>query len=142
MSDTAPPTPSTVSYRWINLWEASEHEVAQIDKIIAARGWVKLNLNMTRVLVAELDGRIISFSVVQAMPYVGPLFVSSEHRGLGIAEELADRTMEFLRSIDARGWLVVADSPHVAKICEAREMDRVESPVYVYNSDEKKGLVN
>lgn len=133
MSTPALPT-SIISYRWINLWEASGVEITQIDRIIEQNGWITLNLKTARVLVAESGSRIIGFSVCQFMPYVGPLHVDKFHRGDGIAEALADKTMEFLKEVNARGWLVVADSPHVAKICADREMQKVDSPVYLYNS--------
>ena len=132
---------TAVTYRWINLWEATEQEIAQIDRIIEQNGWITLNLRTTRVLVAEIDSRIVGFSVCQFMPYVGPLYVDRLQRGAGVADTLADKTLEFLREVEARGWLVVADSPHVEKICQDRDMQKVESPVYVYNSS-VKGLVN
>jgi len=134
-----------ITYRWINFWEATPAEVAQIDAITRQHKWMKFNLNTTRLCVAEHHGRIIAFSAFQMTPYVGPLYVNKYYRGYGVAEKLADDTMEFLQGIEARGWLVIADSPFTERICEDRKMTKVESPVYVYNAEvfteERKELV-
>jgi GNAT superfamily N-acetyltransferase len=128
MTDTATSAPITT--RWINLWEATTSELAQIDFIIRARGWMKLNPTTTRVLVAESHGRISDFSVVQLVPFVGPLYVSPEHRASGVAERLADETLDFLKTVEARGWMVVAESPHTERLCRERNMRVLEYPVY------------
>jgi hypothetical protein len=73
----------------------------------------------------------MAFHVFQFLPYCGPMFVPTSMRGTGVAEKLANDMVNFLTDIHARGWVVVADSPHSAKLCEARGMDKVESPVYV-----------
>jgi hypothetical protein len=126
-----------VTFRWVNLWEATEAELAQIDRIVQQHGWVKLNPDTTRILLAEERGRICGFSVVQMMPYVGPLYVNKFHRGTGVAEKLADQTMAFLKEVEARGWLVIADSEHTERICRERAMQEIQSPVYVFNAEQE-----
>jgi hypothetical protein len=120
-----------VTYRWVNGWEAVQDEWDHIESVLMARGWMSLNRNTSRILLAELDGEVIAFNVFQALPYVGPLHVDRKLRGTGIAAELADRMLEFLVNIQARGFLTIAESPHSELLCEQRGMTRVEKPVYV-----------
>jgi hypothetical protein len=120
-----------LTYRWIEVREATDEEWQQVDAILARMGWMSLNRSTSRILVAETDGRIEGFSCVQLFPGVGPLYVRPKVRGSGVAEELADRTINFLVEVQARGWIVVADSPFTEKLCQERNMERIESPVYV-----------
>jgi hypothetical protein len=121
---------SEVTYRWIDGPTASDADWEKIESVLASRGWMSLNRNGTRILVAERDGTM-AFHVFQFVPFCGPLFVPPSMRGTDIAMELANRMVEFLAEINARGWLVVADSPHAAKLCEENHMTKVESSVYV-----------
>jgi len=121
---------SQPTYRWVDGPTATNEEWDKIEGILASRGWMSLNRATSRVLVAELDGKL-AFHVFQLVPYCGPLFVPPSMRGTGVAEELANRMVDFLAEINVRGWIVVADSPHASKLCEERGMDKVNSPVYV-----------
>jgi len=119
-----------IAYRWVDGRDASHKDWDKIESILAARGWMSLNRSTSRVLIAESDSKM-AFHVFQMIPYCGPLFVPPSMRGTGVAEELADRMIQFLADIGARGWLVTAESPHAAKLCEDRGMDKVDAPVYV-----------
>lgn len=119
-----------ISYRWIDGPTASDADWEKIESILASRGWMSLNRNTSRILVAERDGTM-AFHVFQLLPYCGPMFVPLSMRGTGVAEELADQMVNFLGSVEARGWIVVADSPHAAKLCRERGMKELQSPVYV-----------
>lgn len=122
-----------VSYRWMNGWEASDAEWERIESILAARGWMSLNRNSSRILVAEdwKTAELIGFLCLQMVPHTEPLYVRPSARATGVAEELANRMVEFLTEVHARGWFVVADSEHARKLCEERGMKRIENPVYV-----------
>lgn len=120
-----------VTFRWIDGPTATEAEWDAIDNLLAARGWMSLNRNTSRILLAEVGGQIQGFHVFQMVPYCGPLHVSKRFRGTGLAEELADRMQDFLVESNARGWIATAESPYAAKLCEARGMERLPSPVYV-----------
>lgn len=121
---------SDVRYRWIDGPTATEEEWQRIDDVLANRGWASLNRQTTRILVAE-RGNEFAFHIFQLVPYCGPLYLPRSMRGTGIAEELADQMMAFLVENNARGWLVTAESPHAAKLCENRGMMRVPYPTYV-----------
>jgi predicted N-acetyltransferase YhbS len=102
-----------------------------IEEALVARGWMSLNKELSRVLIAEDGGKMIGFHVFQMVPYAGPLYVARSHRGTGLAEDLADEMMEFLVKRQARGWIATAESPYAAKLMEERGMERLPSPVYV-----------
>lgn len=120
-----------VQFRWVNGWEATTEEWDRVDQIIAARGWMALNKNTTRILFAEDSSGMVGFYCLQMMPHAEPMFVAPRARATGVADALADTMMDFLTEVHARGWFIIADSEHARKMCEARGMIRVESPVYV-----------
>lgn len=109
---------------------ATEAEWSEIDDICVKRGWMSLNRRMTRILTAQRDDKIVGFHVMQMVPHAEPIYLAKEERGKGIAEELADHMLEFMATINARGWFVVADSPEAKKLCKERGMVEVKSPVY------------
>lgn len=119
-------------FRWINGTDATAEDWDRIEGILAARGWMSLNRPTSRILVAEdADGALLGFVVLQFIPHTEPLWVAPSQRGTGLAEQLADKIIEFMVEIGARGWVAVADSPVAAQLCEKVGMTKLESPVYV-----------
>jgi hypothetical protein len=117
--------------RWIDGQDATKEDWDRIEGILAARGWTSLNRNFTRIRVAEENGELKGFYVLQLYPHAEPLWVAPSTRGSGLAEDLADDMLEFLKDVGARGWMLVADNPMVAKMAEERGMTKLEAPVYV-----------
>jgi hypothetical protein len=122
---------SEVSYRWIDGPDCTQQEWDAIDQKLAARGWMSLNRHLSRIRVAERDGKIIGLYVLQHIPHVEPLLVDRDERGTGVAERLADDMQNFLVEVRARGFMAVCEHPIAAKMCEARGMVKVTYPVYV-----------
>lgn len=120
-----------VEYRWIDGPTATAEEWDRVEGVLAVRGWMSLNRPTSRILVAEREGELLGFMVMQLVPHTEPLWVRPSERGSGIAESLADQMVEFMFSVQSRGWMVVADNPMAAKLCEARGMMKVDAPVYV-----------
>ena len=118
-----------ISYAWA--LDSSSPYMSQIDAIIKRSGWIPINDHVAKILVAIDAGSVVGFHVLQMFPHAEPLWVDPAYRGEGVAEELADRMLEFLDSIGARGFMVIADSPHAEKLCKERGMKRVTSPVYI-----------
>lgn len=121
-----------IAYRWVDGPTATDAEWDRIESLLAARGWASLNRPTSRILLAEdAAGELLGFEVFQMIPYVGPLWVRPSARGTGLAEDLSDRMLDFMAEIQARGWLVTAESAYAEKICVDRGMTKVETPVYV-----------
>lgn len=120
-----------VRYRWIDGPTATVEEWDHVDEILAMQGWSSLNRPTSRVLVAEDKEGIAGLICLQLYPHTEPLYVRPAYRGTGLAEELADRMYAFMRDVQARGFMVVADSPYAEKLCKERGMTKVESPVYI-----------
>jgi hypothetical protein len=127
-----------VRFEWIDGPDAADaprpatrEEWDTIDEICATRGWMSLNRTLTRVLVAKRDDRIVGFHVMQLVPHAEPLYVNSDERGTELAAQLADKMVEFLTSIKARGWMVLAGNPHTEKLCRDRGMKKIASAVFV-----------
>jgi hypothetical protein len=120
-----------VTYRWIDGPTATDEEWDLVESILATRGWMSLNRMTTSIRVAlDKEGHLLGFHVIQLVPSAGPLWVKPSMRATGIAEHLADDMFELFVQAHARGWMVVADNPSAAKLCEARGMHKLESPVF------------
>lgn len=118
---------ANITYKWI-----FGSELESLEPILAERGWSSLNDKTARALVAlDSSNTLIGFHVLQLFPHAEPLWVRKDMRGSGLAEELADRMMEFLAQVGARGFMVVADSPAAIQLCEKHGMRKVNSPVYL-----------
>lgn len=119
-----------ITKRWIDGVSASQEEWDRIDKFLESRGWMSLNRETSRIWLAEEEGEIVGFFVLQWTPQAGPMYVVPSKRGSGLANELADDMLNYLIGAKARGWFIVADSPHVPAMCEARGMHKIPVPVY------------
>jgi hypothetical protein len=121
-----------VNYRWLDGISASTEEWDRVESLLATRGWASINRRTSRILFAEnAKGELLGFEIFQMVPYVGPLWVRPSERGSGLAEDLSDRMLDFMTEIQARGWLVTAESPYAEKLCVDRGMTKVVTPVYV-----------
>lgn len=128
---------SDLTYKWLTGQEA----IDAIDPVLQERGWAALNA-ATRPAVRcafNEQSRCIGFCVFQFFNHVGPQWVADDYRGTGVSAQLAEDMWNFLEDAQCRGFMVVADSPHSEKLCKARGMTLVTSPVYVFVRDEKKG---
>ena len=128
---------SDITYRWCDGPQMSDadwdRENARLEPVLITRGWASLSKWTSRILIAETSaGDLVGFIVLQALPFVGPLYTVPSARGTGIAEDLSDQMQAFLTENKARGWVAIAESPHAAKLCEQRGMKRVEN---VYATD-------
>lgn len=120
-----------VTFRWIDGHSATQAEWDAIDLKLAARGWMSINRELSRIRVAERDGKIVGLYVLQHIPHVEPLLVDRAEYGNGVAEQLADDMQEFLTEVHARGFMAVCEHPIAAKMCEARGMQKIPYPVYI-----------
>jgi hypothetical protein len=118
---------SQLTYKWLTGQEA----IDAVDHILWEKGWTALNANTSRVRAAfnEHD-RCVGFTCLQLFPHVGPQWVADDYRGTGISEQLADDMWDFLKEVECRGFLVIADSPHSEKLCKSKGMVLVTAPVY------------
>lgn len=119
-----------ITKRWLHGLDATEDEWNQIDLILQAQGWSSLNRQTTLMELAEDEQGIVGMIILQLHPLVGPEYVRPSARGTGLAAELADDMVVKMQEMDARGWLVVADSAHAAKLCRERGMIQVMEPVF------------
>jgi len=119
-----------ITTRWINLWEATESELAQVEFVRESHGWTPFAYNLTRVLLAEVDGKIIGMQFLQLVAHPEPHYVDPKFRASSVSERLATEVIVFLRECAAPAWQCTADSPFAEKLCAARGMVPVEAPVY------------
>ena len=115
-----------MTYKWIE-----GDDLKALEPILESRGWTSLNNKTCRALCAYDGEHLAGFLVLQLFPHCEPLWVSKDYRGTGVAEDLADKMMEFMSKIQARGFMVIADNPAAAALCERHGMRKVESAVYI-----------
>ncbi len=122
------------SYRWLELPEIE----TLVNPVLKSRGYAELNLNEAsptcRVLGAFLeDGSLVESFAFQLYPVLGPLLRhDSSIRDSGeTSRQLASVMHEFLTSVEARDFLVIANSPISERLCERFGMKAVAVPVYM-----------
>jgi hypothetical protein len=127
-----------IRFEWIDgpempnaLRPATNEEWNKIDDILLAQGWMSLNRVLTRVRVGWEGDEIVAISTIQMLPNVGPMWVAKHLRGTGVADDLVGDTLKFLLESKCRGWIVIADSPHTAKIAVNQGMEKIKSAVYI-----------
>ncbi|MGH7184504.1 MAG: GNAT family N-acetyltransferase [Nitrospiraceae bacterium] len=116
----------TIEHRWLD-----GDELDQIQLILQNRGWTPLNKPTSRALAAFDGDKLVGFIVLQLVPHTEPLWIDPDYRGSYIAEGLAQGMRQFMRSIEARCFMVMADNPHAVRLCEESGMQLVKSPVYI-----------
>lgn len=125
-------TISGVTYEWVDGPFCEDQQWAQVDALLATRGWNSLNRATTRILLAKNEeGKVLGFNVFQLYPFQGPLYVVPSARGTGVAQELVDQMVLFMASIGIRGYIAVAQSPHSVKMCEQMGMTKITDPIYI-----------
>ena len=107
-----------------------------VNPVLELRGWALLNIPTSKVLGAFQDDRLVEFIVLQLFPMLGPMVrVDNTLRDNGeTSRALANGMETFLEENDARGWMAICDSPVTERICQRHGMQKVESPVYVWNA--------
>ena len=123
-----------MTIRWLELSEVE----TLVNPVLKSRGYAELNLNEVsptcRVLGAFLeDGYLVESFAFQLYPVLGPLLRHDNSiRDSGeTSRQLASVMHEFLTSVDARDFLVIANSPISERLCERFGMKVVETPVYM-----------
>ena len=123
---------SEITYRWIDGPTASNADWDRIETLLATRGWMSLNRATSRILVAEDDAkRIIGFYVLQLLPHLEPMWIAPSARNSHVVLDLIEIMQEFVTDMKIRGFMVVAENPAVAAMCESKGMKKVDVPVYV-----------
>lgn len=120
------------NYRWVEGHACTQEEWDRIDRLLEARGWMSINRETSRILLAEGPaGELLGFHVFQLLPFAGPLYVIPSARGTGIADMLVVKLLEFLAAANARGFIAIAQSKHAERKCIEIGMQPIEAPVYV-----------
>jgi hypothetical protein len=120
------PLAEHLTERWLE-----PNELHLLSPVLESNGWAGLNPHSCLV-DAVFDGdSLVGFFVLQTYPILGPMWVDPKLRGDGIPLAMTATMRSMLDEIKARGWLVIADSPHTEILCKLFGMRRVESPVYM-----------
>lgn len=123
-------------YRWLSNQEIEE----LVNPVLRLRGWAELNINelqpTCRVLGAVVDGELIESFTFQMQPLLGPLVRhNNELRDSGETTRALVAVMgDWIKTVNARDCMVVANSPMTVRLCERFGMKKLIDPVYVVHS--------
>lgn len=115
-----------ITYKWLK-----GEELAAVESTIAERGWMSLNPATSRVVAAEENSKLIGFFVFQVVPHTGPIYVNEAYRGHGVAERMTEMMIEFLRSVNCRGFIALPENKHSEALCKSYGLVKLDYPVYM-----------
>lgn len=104
-------------------------DLNQLAPQIQELGWIPLNPQMARAVVAFSGDTIVGFCPFNCVPHID-LWVDKAYRGSGLAQELTEAMVQFLFAVNAPGAYVVADNPHTEALCRKYGMKKIDAPVY------------
>ncbi len=121
-----------MEFRWL-----TDNEVLdKVNPICRLRGWAQLNINpeqpTCRVLGAFDENLLLGWITLQLFPVIGPEWVEPEARGHDLHRQLADRLKDYLLDAQARGALVICESPVTEHLAQRNHMTKLDFPVYVW----------
>lgn len=121
-------------FEWLTMDQIEE----LVNPVLKQKGWAELNLNpefpTIRVLGAFLDdGTLIRSLTFQFYPLLGPLVSHDETiRDSGEASRgLAAVMYDWLIEMNARDFMVIANSPVTERLCHRFGMKKTDAPVYL-----------
>jgi len=118
-------------------WLSNEDIADWVNPECQRKGWIQFNVNeetpTCRVLGAFDGPALIGFFGFSLLPHLGPLFVDQDHRNGTVSAQLAEKMAEFMFEVNARGALMVADSPVTERMAQKFGLEHVKSPVFIWN---------
>lgn len=119
------PVATEIEYRWLD-----GDQIAQIEPVLLSMNAMSVNREQSRVIAAYDKERLIGFFVMQLIPHMEPLYVDPDYQERRIAINLVARMVDFMKECNARGAMLVAESPGVEKLAEYFGMERIQYPMY------------
>ena len=123
--------------RWLSFDEIE----TLVNPDLKAHNWPELNLNEAqptcRVLGSFIDGVLIESFTFQLFGMLGPMIKHQPVRDSGeMSRQLAEVMHDFLEGVEARDYLVVANSPVSERLSIRFKMQKLKCPVYVKHPGE------
>lgn len=124
------------TYRWLDHSDIDDW----VNPECRRKGWMEFNINeerpTCRVLGAFEGPNLVGFFGFSLIPHLGPMWTDSEHRDGVVSREMAQRMADFMHEVHSRGAIMIADSPVTARMAERFGLERVSSPVFIWNPNE------
>lgn len=116
---------------WIYGADMTDAQWALLNAELGKRGWGPFVRETTRIFFCQDESNTLAgFGVVQFIAHAEPIWVAPEHRGTGLAEEIASEVVGFLDEAQV-GFVATVDNPYSRKLCESHGMKLLDKPVYV-----------
>jgi hypothetical protein len=125
-----------IEYKFINGGEAVDLLNPLIEQRNTEEGgapWALLNDRTAFAVVAMEGDFVVGYLVLQLLPTLGPEWVAPFQRNGEVSRALVEHMHEQLKTLTARGCLVICESAATEKMCRVAGMKRVELPVYWTN---------
>jgi hypothetical protein len=116
-----------MTFRWID-----GEELLLLKPIFDKFGWTPLDSVFAKALVAEENGHIIGFNVLQMVLRPEPIWIDPKHRGMerDLAMQLSTMMIDHLKDSGASYWEVIVGSPFVERLCIANGMEEIEKKMF------------
>lgn len=124
-----------LTYRWLE--PSDEDYLDQIDRTIEELNWARLpsrrTFGMSHRIMGVFDGVVlVGWHVVQFFTHAEPIWLHPAYHGTRAAMQLTEKVVDYLVTSETRGFMIVAESPVVARMAEHYGLQKVGVPVYVW----------
>ena len=119
------PTTTQIEYRWLD-----GDQLALLEPTLLSLNAMSVNRETTRAIGAFDGDQLVGFFCLQLIPHLEPLFVAPGYRGEPVAINMVNKMVEFLKESNARGAMLVAETPGVERLAEHFGMARFIYPLY------------
>jgi GNAT superfamily N-acetyltransferase len=127
--------PQEVIYRVIE-----NEELLKLRPLFDTLGWALPDPDFAKAVVAEADGLILGFGIVQFITHAEPMWVHPSVRGSGLAEGLADKMCHYIEEDCHIKKYISCAKPgsFAARLCENRGYVASPATMYIRNVREPK----
>jgi hypothetical protein len=84
-----------------------------------------------KAIVAEVDGKVIGFGVLQQLPHGEPAWVDPEYRGNGIGKEIFSRVNVLMDQLGAKWWVACSTSEASERLCRDAGMTEIPGKLFI-----------
>ncbi len=98
--------------------EIEPQEWERLAPVYEANGDRLPSFEANRVIIAEVNGEIVGMCGLNAIVHVGPLWVSEEFRGRGVAGAMTAKAGSLVAECGGAGYFMFPSTPESVKVVE------------------------
>jgi predicted N-acetyltransferase YhbS len=105
-------------------------EAGKLMPLLKEQGWGLPYPHQASAVVAEYEGKIVAFAVLQILPNVGPLWVAPEWRATGLAEGVTRELVKYMLANGTGACIAVATNPFSEHLCRVLGMKEISGKLF------------